>query len=200
MTAALTLEMSTPNPFPLVYIGEDVRHGGYYLVTSNILKKLGPSRIIDFAPDETGLIGAGIGLSQSGNIVPIVEIPYAKYLDCGADMFQEAMVQNWLVRGTKQVGNGMVFRLQGFDKGTFGGNFHTHNSLPFCGSASPGLTVLAYSNGTDWARGFRAAVEYARKGGLVMLVDCTDLLNERHVYEKGDRLWEAEFDEDGVMG
>ncbi len=36
-----------------------------------------PGRVRDFPPDETTLIGAGIGFSQSG-LLPIVEIPYAK--------------------------------------------------------------------------------------------------------------------------
>ena len=106
MNKALDESMSGKHRFPLVYIGEDVRHGGYYLVTDGLYKSHGPSRVIDFAPDETSLIGAGVGLSQSGNIVPIVEIPYAKYLDCGADIFQELLVQQWLVKGSKQRGNG----------------------------------------------------------------------------------------------
>jgi len=193
MNKALDESLSLKDRYPLVYIGEDVRHGGYYLVTDGLYESHGPSRVIDFAPDETSLLGAGIGFSQSGNTVPVVEIPYAKYLDCGADIFQELLVQNWLIKGSKQRGNGVIIRLQGFDKGTFGGNFHTHNSLPFCGSSTPGLTVVAYSNGKDWVRGWRGCVEYARKGGVVMVVDCTDLLNERHLLTKGDRLWEKSF-------
>jgi pyruvate/2-oxoglutarate/acetoin dehydrogenase E1 component len=34
-------------------------------------------RVRDFPPDETALVGAGVGFSQIG-LVPIVEIPYAK--------------------------------------------------------------------------------------------------------------------------
>jgi len=37
-------------------------------------------------------------------------------------------------------------------------------------------------------------IQYAKKGGIVMVVDCTELLNERHLYEKGDRLWEMPFE------
>merc|ERR1719512_480122 len=40
-----------------VYIGEDVEHGGYYLVTDT-LSTTHPGRIIDFPPDETTLLGA----------------------------------------------------------------------------------------------------------------------------------------------
>jgi pyruvate/2-oxoglutarate/acetoin dehydrogenase E1 component len=43
--------------------------------------------VLDFPPDETSLLGA-MRLCTLG-LTPIIEIPYAKYLDCGADMFHE---------------------------------------------------------------------------------------------------------------
>ena len=61
----------------VVYLGEDVRHGGYYLVTDKLYEKF-PHRIHDFPPDETTLIGAGMGYAQSG-LTPIVEIPYVVF-------------------------------------------------------------------------------------------------------------------------
>jgi pyruvate/2-oxoglutarate/acetoin dehydrogenase E1 component len=125
------MDLDTPNPNVVVvvvvvfhmYVCLGTETGGYYLVTTGLAKKY-PGRVSDFPPDETALLGAGIGYAQSG-LVPIVEIPYAKYLDCGADMFYEAIVRHWLSGGTTS--NGMVIRLQGFDRGVFGGNFHTHN-------------------------------------------------------------------------
>ncbi len=131
-------------------------------------------RVRDFPPDETTLVGAGMGMCQAG-LVPIVEIPYAKYLDCAADMFHEAIITNWLSNGAQSVG--MVVRLQGFDKGVFGGNFHTHNMLHI----PPGLDVVCFSNGRDYVRGMRYAARQARGGRLVMSVDSTDLLNRRHL-------------------
>jgi TPP-dependent pyruvate/acetoin dehydrogenase alpha subunit/pyruvate/2-oxoglutarate/acetoin dehydrogenase E1 component len=176
----------------MVYIGEDVIHGGYYLVTDGLAKKF-PNRVCDFPPDETTLIGAGIGYAQAG-LVPVVEIPYAKYLDCGFDMFNEACVLNWLSAG--QRGTGMVFRLQGFDRGTFGGNFHTHNML----SMPPGVDVVCYSNGEDYVRGFRNAIEQAKGGRITMLVDCTALLNLRHLNAPAlDRGWERGYPKAGEM-
>ena len=157
-----------------VYIGEDVSHGGYYLVTDGLSDKY-PLRIRDFPPDETALFGIGIGYAQSG-LLPIVEMPYAKYLDCGADMFFEAIIMNWLSNG--QQPNGVLFRLQGFGNGLFGGNFHTHNSLYI----PPGLDVVCYSNGYDYINGWRYCVQQAQNGRTVMSVDCTQLLNNRHVY------------------
>jgi len=180
----------------LVYIGEDVEHGGYYLVTEGLVAKY-PLRVIDFPPDETSLIGAGVGFAHAG-LLPIVEIPYAKYLDCGADMFAEMAVMNWLSNGRQP--NGVVVRLQGFDRGVFGGNFHTHNALAF----PPGLDVVCYSNGADYARGMRYLVRQAEAGRVCMSVDSTALLNERHLHEKDDGwLWsyperDAEIDFDFV--
>ena len=43
--------------------------------------------------------------------MPIVEIPYAKYLDCGYDQFTEAAIMHWLTNG--KFTNGMIIRLQG---------------------------------------------------------------------------------------
>ena len=172
----------------VVYIGEDVEHGGYYLVSQGLKRKF-PSRVADFPPDETGLVGAAIGYAQAG-LVPICEIPYAKYLDCGGDMFFEAAVMNWLSNGASP--NGMVIRLQGFDKGVFGGNFHTHNMV----HTPPGLDVVCFSNGGDWVRGMRHAVRQARAGRVVMVVDSTALLNERHlVDEDKDDKWMCEYPE-----
>ena len=93
-------------------------------------------------------------------------------------MFFEAIISNWLSNGQRP--NGMIIRLQGFDKGVFGGNFHTHNSLYL----PPGLDVVSYSNGADYVKGIRYAVAQARAGRIVMTVDSTDLLNRRHLFDK----------------
>jgi pyruvate/2-oxoglutarate/acetoin dehydrogenase E1 component/TPP-dependent pyruvate/acetoin dehydrogenase alpha subunit len=169
----------------IVYMGEDVEHGGYYLVTQGMIDKF-PGRVIDFPPDETSLLGAAMGFAQVG-LVPIVEIPYAKYLDCGADMFYEIAIMNWLSAGQRP--NGMVIRLQGFDRGLFGGNFHTHNMLSHM---PPGVDVVCYSNGEDYVRGFRHSIAQAKAGRVVMSVDCTDLLNKRHLLGS-DRAWERTY-------
>ena len=97
----------------LAYIGEDVEHGGYYNVTEGLAAAF-PGRVRDFAPRRSSLVGAGIGFAQA-IVLPVVEIPYAKYLDCGADQFHEAATMHWLTNGGRP--NGLVLRLQGFDKG-----------------------------------------------------------------------------------
>eukprot|EP01063_Lacrimia_lanifica_P038818 TRINITY_DN8352_c0_g1_i2.p1 TRINITY_DN8352_c0_g1~~TRINITY_DN8352_c0_g1_i2.p1 ORF type:complete len:482 (+),score=215.16 TRINITY_DN8352_c0_g1_i2:496-1941(+) len=182
-------EILTDNP-DVVYIGEDVEHGGYYLVTDQLAKKH-QYRVADFPPEESCLMGLGIGYSQVG-LVPIVEIPYAKYLDCGVDQYFEAAIMNWLSAGKQPCG--MVVRLQGFDRGVFGGNFHTHNMLHL----PPGIDVVCYSNGPEYAKGMRHAVEQARAGRIVMSVDCTNLLNNKNISnEAKDGAWEMPYSERG---
>ena len=51
---------------------------------------------------------------------------------------------------------------------------------------------MCYSNGLDYVRGFRNAIKQARNGRVVVLVDCTYLLNLRHLHEK-DRGWETAY-------
>ena len=145
-----------------------------------------PNRVVDWPPDETTLVGAGIGFAHAG-LTPVVEIPYAAYLSCGYNQFAEAAFFHWLSEG-KQT-NGMVLRLQGFDEGVFGGHFHTANGPPIFGI--PGLDVVCHSNGRDWARGFREALAIARRGGVVALLDSTNLLPLKHV-EGRDLKWLTE--------
>jgi hypothetical protein len=101
-------------------------------------------------------------------------------------MFYEAAISAWLSLGKQP--NGMIVRLQGFDKGVFGGNFHTHNILHL----TPGVDVVCYSNGPDYARGMRYAALQAAKGRVVMSVDSTHLLNLRNVNGNDDK-WRMPF-------
>ena len=149
-------------------------------------KQFGPLRVQDVPPDETTLLGLAAGLSQCGLTV-VCEIPYAKYLDCGADMFFEMALMHWLSNGKQP--NGLMIRLQGFGEGIFGGNFHTHNMLHL----PPGVDVVAYSNARDYARGWRYSMAQVRRGRLVMSVDSTALLYVHDLYAPKDLLWDHEL-------
>ena len=68
-------EFLTRHP-DLAYMGEDVRCGGYYLVTEGYEAK-NPDRIIDSPPpDKTSLLRMAMGFYHCG-LTPIVEITYA---------------------------------------------------------------------------------------------------------------------------
>jgi hypothetical protein len=136
--------------------------------------------------------------------------------------FYELAISNWLTN--KQRPNGMIIRIQGFDKGkgssltrtdssqstnhqlitshlfspgVFGGNFHTHNMISHI---PPGIDVVCYSNGQDYVRGFRNAITQAQNGRVVVFIDSTHLLNLRHLHDK-DRGWESSYPakEDEIM-
>ena len=98
------------------------------------------------------------------------------------DMFLETIFTTWLSNAAP--GKGIIFRLQGFGMGVFGGNHHTTNVL----TLPPGLDVVCYSCGEDYVRGWRHLVKQARKGRMIMSVDSTNLLNKRHLLQ-GDDLW-----------
>ena len=49
----------------------------YYLVTDGLADKH-PQRVRDFPPDETSILGVGLGFSQAG-LTPIVEMPYENF-------------------------------------------------------------------------------------------------------------------------
>ena len=61
---------SLPLSLPRSSAGEDVVHGGYYLVTDGLASKY-PQRVRDFPPDETSLIGAGMGFAQVRVLRPV---------------------------------------------------------------------------------------------------------------------------------
>ena len=50
-------------------------------------------------------------------------------------------------------------------------------------------------------RGFRNAIKQAKAGRVVTLIDCTNLLNLRHLHDR-DRRWETPYplDDDEIMG
>lgn len=62
----------------------------------------------------------------------------------------------------------------------------------------PGVDVVCYSNGHDYARGWRHAMRQAAEGRVVMVVDSTALLNRRHLAD-GDDAWRFPFPKDGEM-
>ena len=62
MTRALGELMATEER--IVYLGEDVEHGGYYRVSEGLKDTFGRRRCFDWPPDEASLVGAGIGIAQ----------------------------------------------------------------------------------------------------------------------------------------
>lgn len=166
----------------VIYMGEDVQNGGKCMETEGLASRF-PSRVLDFPPDETTLIGAAMGFSQLG-LCPIIEIPNS----CDIDKFLGVVTS----RRQLHLNHGMVVRLQGFEPGMFGGDFQrTYYFL----HSIPGIDILCYSNGLDFVRGFRNAIVQAKAGRVVILVDCPNLLDLRHLFGM-DGAWERRYPSD----
>ena len=64
----------------------------------------------------------------------------------------------------------------------------------------PGVDVVCFSNGYDYAQGMRHAIYQAKHAGrIVVCVDCTNLLNLRHLHDVGDRQWECHYPDPGTF-
>ena len=64
----------------VVVFGEDVGYfGGVFRCTAGLQKKYGPHRCFDAPINESGIVGAGIGMAAYG-LKPVVEIQFADYM------------------------------------------------------------------------------------------------------------------------
>ncbi len=66
-------------------LGEDVgAYGGAFKVSSGMLEKFGPERIIDTPMSEAAIIGSAIGAALMG-MRPIAELQFIDFITCGFD-------------------------------------------------------------------------------------------------------------------
>ena len=64
----------------VVVFGEDVGYfGGVFRCTAGLQKKYGTSRVFDSPINESGIVGAGIGMAVYG-LRPCVEVQFADYI------------------------------------------------------------------------------------------------------------------------
>ncbi len=69
----------------VVVLGEDVgRDGGVFRVTEGLLGRFGPERVVDTPLEETGIVGAAIGMAAYG-LKPVVEIQFMGFIYSAVD-------------------------------------------------------------------------------------------------------------------
>jgi 2-oxoisovalerate dehydrogenase E1 component len=65
-------------------IGEDVRLGGYFVVTQGLVDEFGLGRIIDTPISEYAIVGSCVGAAMTG-MRPVAEIEFADFITCCMD-------------------------------------------------------------------------------------------------------------------
>ncbi|MCL2918985.1 thiamine pyrophosphate-dependent enzyme [Shewanella litorisediminis] len=177
----------------IVVCGEDVgKKGGVYHVTSRLVERFGPSRVINTLLDETSILGLATGMAHNG-LLPIPEIQFLAYVHNAEDQIRgEAATLPFFSNG--QYTNPMVIRIAGlaYQKG-FGGHFHNDNSFTVFRDI-PGLILACPSNGADAQGMLRECVRLAREEQrLVIFLEPIALYMTRDLHEVGDSLWAAEY-------
>jgi 2-oxoisovalerate dehydrogenase E1 component len=164
---AVLAEVMEKDP-AVVLFGEDVADkGGNYGVTDGLKKKFGPLRVRDTLLDETSILGLMLGFSLNG-LVPIAEICYLAYIHNAIDQIRgEGATLSFFSNAQYQ--NGGIVRVAGGGLTEFGGHFHNENSLSPLLDV-PGVVVMYPSNGPDYVRMFRTAVNLAKKEGRIVIV------------------------------
>ncbi|NRB22750.1 thiamine pyrophosphate-dependent enzyme [Shewanella sp.] len=173
----------------IVVCGEDVgKKGGVYHVTSRLVERFGPNRVINTLLDETSILGLAIGMAHNG-ILPIPEIQFLAYVHNAEDQIRgEAATLPFFSDG--QFTNPMVIRIAGlaYQKG-FGGHFHNDNSFAVFRDI-PGLIIACPSNGHDAVEMLRECVRLAREEQrLVIFLEPIALYMTKDLHSKDDGLW-----------
>ncbi|MBL6432505.1 MAG: alpha-ketoacid dehydrogenase subunit beta [Alphaproteobacteria bacterium] len=140
----------------VVVFGEDVGYfGGVFRCTAGLQKKYGPHRCFDAPINESGIVGARIGMAAYG-LKPVVEIQFADYMYPAYDQIvsEAARLRH---RSNGQFTCPMVIRMP-TGGGIFGGQTHSQSPEALFTHVS-GLKVVEPSNPVDAKGLLIAAIE-----------------------------------------
>jgi 2-oxoisovalerate dehydrogenase E1 component beta subunit len=140
----------------VVVFGEDVGYfGGVFRCTAGLQKKYGPHRCFDAPINESGIVGAGIGMAAYG-LKPVVEIQFADYMYPAYDQIvsEAARLRH---RSAGDFTCSMVIRMP-TGGGIFGGQTHSQSPEALFTHVS-GLKVVMPANPRDAKGLLLAAIE-----------------------------------------
>lgn len=168
--------MMERDPSVLV-LGEDVGYfGGVFRTTAGLQEKYGPQRCFDTPINESGIVGAAVGMAANG-LRPVVEIQFADYIFPAYDQIvSEAARLRYRSNGDFTAP--MVIRTP-TGGAIWGGQTHSQ-SPEACFTHSAGLKVLVPSN------------PYDAKGLLIAAIEDNDPV----VIFEPKRLYNGPFDGD----
>ncbi|MHC5654005.1 alpha-ketoacid dehydrogenase subunit beta [Stappia sp.] len=140
----------------VVVFGEDVGYfGGVFRCTAGLQKKYGANRCFDAPINESGIVGAGVGMAAYG-LKPVVEIQFADYMYPAYDQIvsEAARMRH---RSAGQFTCPMVIRMP-TGGGIFGGQTHSQSPEALFTHVA-GLKVVVPSNPRDAKGLLLAAIE-----------------------------------------
>ncbi|MFE9872187.1 transketolase C-terminal domain-containing protein [Micromonospora sp. NPDC005686] len=198
ITAALADGM-LDHPGMAVFGQEVAARGGAHGVTGGLRDRFGAARVFDTLPDETSILGLGLGAGLAG-LLPVPEIRHLASLHGAEDQLRgEAATMRFLSRGAFR--NPMVVRVAGLAAPEgLGGHDHNDNSLGALRDV-PGLVVAVPARPDDAAPMLRTCLAAARVDGSVcVFVEPVALYHVRDLHTEGDEGWTAEYAEPGAWG
>jgi len=146
-------------------MGEDIgAYGGAFKVTSGLLLKFGPERVMDTPISEAAIAGAAVGASLLG-LKPVAEIMYMDFLPLSMDQLVTHAAKVHYFSGG-QLEAGMILRTQ-YSLGRAHGAQHS-GFLPAWFLQAPGLKVAVPSTPYD-AKGLLNAA--LKERGPVLFVE-----------------------------
>ena len=146
-------------------MGEDIgAYGGAFKVTSGLLLKFGPERVMDTPISEAAIVGAAVGASLLG-LKPVAEIMYMDFLPLSMDQLVTHAAKVHYFSGG-QLEAGMILRTQ-YSLGRAHGAQHS-GFLPAWFLQAPGLKVAVPSTPYD-AKGLLNAA--LKERGPVLFVE-----------------------------
>ena len=146
-------------------MGEDIgAYGGAFKVTSGLLRKFGPERVMDTPISEAAIVGAAVGASLLG-LKPVAEIMYMDFMPLSMDQLVTHAAKLHYFSGG-QLEAGMILRTQ-YSLGRAHGAQHS-GFLPAWFLQAPGLKVAVPSTPYD-AKGLLNAA--LKERGPVLFVE-----------------------------
>ncbi len=160
-------------------MGEDIgAYGGAFRVTSGLLQKFGPERVIDTPISEAAIAGAAVGASLLG-MKPVAEIMYMDFLPLSMDQLVTHAAKLHYMSGG-QLEAGMVLRTQ-YSLGRAHGSQHSE-FIPSWFLQAPGLKVAVPSTPYD-AKGLLNSA--LKERGPVLFVECAMLYKSKGEVPEG---------------
>ncbi len=138
----------------VILIGEDVRIGGVFNATPELLARFGPERVLDTPISELAFTGAAFGAAVRG-LRPVIEIMFADFLALALDSLANQAAKYWYL-SNEQASVPYTLRTTVGAGGRFGA---IHSQTPTGWLLGlPGVKVVAPSNPADAKALLKAAI------------------------------------------